>query len=196
MSKITRSDVFMKSEKGGDWFDDFLESLAAENKEAYTQEIIDTITNTKANTVEGVVSQYREMVGLDTIANDKDAEIKATASSSISIRQAKEKDDEDVNVVLMIEDDPRLKSNVESMCEHSGGTKDTHSILSFLREELGNELVSFSDQELIDYIKDIKEQYHTHNEDCADGIEGKVGLEGGNEYSDDTAEYMKNNGKG
>jgi hypothetical protein len=71
MSKITRSDIYVRSEKGGEWFDDFLHSLA-ETKESSYQEIIDAISYKKSETVQGVVDKYREMVGLDTVASDAD----------------------------------------------------------------------------------------------------------------------------
>lgn len=77
MSKITRSDVYARDERGGSWFEDFLESFAQE-KEAYTQEIMNAIHNKKSQSVQGIVDQYREMVGLDSVANTDDDESEGT----------------------------------------------------------------------------------------------------------------------
>ena len=53
---------------------------------------------------------------------------------------------------------PELVSAIESLCKHSGGTKKIQSLITFLREKLGNE-VSFSDDGLIQYLTEHKERF-------------------------------------
>ena len=48
---------------------------------------------------------------------------------------------------------------MESILEKTEGTKNTHSIVNFLREILGNDLVSYSDDDLVNYIEDMKGKY-------------------------------------
>lgn len=189
MSKITRSEVFARGERGPEWFQDFLYNLS-QTKESSTQDILEAINGKRGETVQGVVDKYKEMVGLDSVAqaDDDETEKVATASTKpeISIRQAKE---EEPTVVMIIEEEPNLKGDVESICEHSGGHKDTYAIIRFLRDQLGSDLVSFSDKDLIDYIGDIKKEY-LDDVDEPRGNAGRVGMDDEPEREDNLADYV------
>lgn len=189
MEKITRSDVYARDEKGPAWFSDFLYNFA-QSQESPQPTILDAITSKKGETVQGVVNKYREMVGLDALAEIEEelGGKVATASAPISIRQAKEKDKKEV-VLIIEEDQPELKSDIESLCEHSGGHKDTHAIIKFLRDELGSELVSFSDKDLIDYINDIKGKYVSDTDEQRADM-GRVGTDDEVKREDDVADYV------
>ena len=185
MSKISRSDVYARDERGPDWFDSFLQSYANQGN---VKDLLDTITEKKAKTVQSVVDEYRKMVGLDLIANEEEPEIKARASRSLSLRQAKIA--KIASVIEIIEDDPSLKNAIEDICKHSGGTRSTYSIMEFLRDRLGNDKVSLQDQQLKDYIENVKSKYF---EDLGDREE-KPGLVGtdNEDFTDDAAEYYTN----
>ena len=302
MTKITRSDVYIQSEKGADWFQEFLETYA-ENKEAYTQELMNVIQDKRGNTVQGVVDHYREMVGLDSLSSSQtESDITASASavgatmdeqsvyvttplgdftlsklsfpgqkdpfvrpedlfdekefadlgadeayeliddigdairdsfgekvkvvgglrwscgecgsydsekedtsrcnkcgfsprdkaaSSLFSKRAEEKEKEDV--IVIIEKSPDVKRDLESLCRHSGGTKDTHAIINFLRDRLGKELVSYSNKDLVQYVEDTKSRF---KEDLTEphAEAGMVGTEDLDNV-DETADYILH-GKG
>jgi hypothetical protein len=80
MTKITRSDIFVRDEKGPEWFNDFLRSVSGSKTPNVLQDIVDAITNKKLQTVEGLVQNYREQVGLDIIGSIDDEEISKQAS--------------------------------------------------------------------------------------------------------------------
>lgn len=198
MSKITRSDVYSRDEAGGDWFQEFLRSYADVKESSTNQEILEAMTSKQGETVESVVSNYRTMTGLDVMAEALDAdEIVATASSEVAkpprpLSCRAEHTHEEAapeSVIVLIEKDEHLKGDVESLCEHSGGTKETHSILNFLRGKLGSDVVSFSDDDLLEYIEGIKSQYYEEH-DAPRGNAGKVGLDGGDHSEGDVAEYQ------
>jgi len=191
MYKITRSDTYSRDENGPSWFNDFLESFAS-RKESSIQDMLDAMNQKKqGDTVESVVSKYREATGLDMItAEPVEGETK-TASNNfkpLSCRHASEKEQ---NAILVIEQNPNLKSDIESICEHSGGTKDTHAIIRFLRNELGpetgRELMKFSDDELIEYIEELKGKYYAPASDPR-GNAGRIGLDDDDE--NDIADYI------
>lgn len=172
---FNRSDEFMRSEKGPDWFDEFLKQLASPN-----QEIISTIHDIKAETVQSLTDKYRSQVGLDLIANDSDKIVVTAAKSPkpISKRAANKP---------AIQDIPEVQQAVDSFCQHSGGTKSTHAILHNLRKMLGKENISYTDQELMDYINDRKKQFYNPNKDVPISDPGAAGTE--KEYGDSAAEY-------
>lgn len=189
MSKITRSDVFIRDEQGGDWFQDFLRSFS-ENKEAYVQDVLDAINEKRGNSVESVVQQYREATGLDSIADEKkEDKMVSTASMRPLSKRHAHMLQEPGEVIVVIEQDPALKADLESLCEHSGGTKETHAILSFLRDKLGKELVSFSDEDLMKYIEDLKDKYY-EEKDEPEGNAGKVGTDSEDNPEDNAADYI------
>lgn len=192
MTKITRSDVYVRSEKGGEWFEDFLQSLA-EDKEGSVRDVVDAIQHKKSETVQSVVDEYRKMVGLDSIANSEDSSIIATASSRpLSIRHAQALESD--GVISEIEQDSKLKEDVRSLCEHSGGNKNTHAIINFLREKLGRELVSYSDEDLVEYIEEMKKGYQEEPEEQHGNV-GKVGIDVEDHPEDNAADYITH-GKG
>ena len=196
MSKVFRNDIFVRSEKGGAWFEDFLQSFA-EAKAYSLQDMLDTINQKRSDsvTVKSVVDQYKEMVGLDSIAGKTDNIAETSTTSNpirpLSIRHAKElKEEEPKHIILLIEQDPGLSADLHSLCRHSGGTKNTHSIMNFLREQLGNELVSYNDDKLIQYIDDVKKQYY-HDTPEPDGEVGKIGLDDLDNPEDDVADFIE-----
>lgn len=191
--KISRNDVYVRDEKGPEWFEDFLRSLA---QQSTTQNILDAINQKRGETVEGVVSKYREMVGLDVLADDNETEIKSEASMRpISVRHAKELDKDQKDVVIIIESDPKLKADFESILKGSGGTKNTHAVLHFLRGLLGSDLVSYSDDHLIQYIDEMKKKYLGTKVEEPSGYAGRVGTEPIEEFNDHAADFM-GHGKG
>lgn len=93
------------------------------------------------------------------------------------------------NIVQLIEQHPDIIRDIDSLCSHSGGHKPTHSIINFLREKLGRELISYSDKELIDYIEGKKFQYKDtcHHRQQYDA--GSVGIKQDNQADDQIADY-------
>ena len=62
---------------------------------------------------------------------------------------------------------PQIIRYIDGFCQNSGGTKSTHSIINSLREKFGNELVSFSNEALVNYINERKQhfkEYHGNND--------------------------------
>ena len=149
-----------------------------------------------------MIDQYKDMVGLDSIASKTDNTAETSAISDpirpLSVRHAEEleKEEESKNeeepkhIILLIEQDPGLSADLHSLCRHSGGTKNTHSIMNFLREQLGNELVSYNDDKLIQYIDDVKKQYY-HDTPEPDGEVGKIGLDDLDNPEDDVADFIE-----
>lgn len=158
MSKISRSDLYGRSEKGGQWFEDFLKQFS----ESAGNEIFNK------QTVSSVVDNYRHLTGLDKIASEKDE-----------------------SIVVVIEGDENLKSSLESILENSGGKRGTHAIINFLREELGNDIVSYSDDSLIDYINDMKSKYDANPSYVSVDV-GKIGTDN---FDDQKADFIEH-GKG
>jgi len=275
--KITRNDIYVRSEKGADWFNEFLQSFA-ETKESSYQDLLDAINYKKSETVQGVVEEYRKMVGLDSIGasenkinskasikrplyeehadltkiedeferpnygemldalpdsatRDDVAEFLLTKDDwltqqdealqdeiideaygvisimkkmdrrkrerrsnyhPLSIRHAMPLEVEDV--VSAISKDPNLMEDIRSLCEHSGGTKNTHSIIRHLREKLGKQLVSYSDSDLIEYIEKAKKEYQSEKEEKSTDI-GRVGTDTEDHPEDNDADYITH-GKG
>ena len=195
MTKVSRNDIYVRDEKGPAWFEDFLYSFS-NNKQSSVRDILDAITNQKSKTIESVVQGYREQVGLDSIKPDNDIAIKesckieSSASRKLSIRHATE---ENKSVVDIIKNDTNLQTSIDSMLEHSGGTKKIHSIIGFLRDKLGADLVSYTDNELNNYIIDRKKHYsNTSKENERPFDVGRVGL--ADDYDDDVADYALHDG--
>lgn len=195
MSKITRSDVYVRDEKGGAWFDEFLHSFAGE-KESSVYDVINAIHDKKADTVQSVVDDYRKQVGLDSLANDDDDGLKTVASTnkiSLSMRHSYLLSTADV--VSDIEDNPKLKEDIRSLCEYSGGNKGTHSIINYLRNELGTEVVKYSNDDLVKYIEEVKGEYRDDHDDDQVSA-GEVGIDvDDNNSEDNIADYITH-GKG
>ena len=192
MSKITRNDLYVRSEKGPEWFNDFLRSLA-EEKESSVKDVIDAIQYKKSETVKSVVDEYRKMVGLDNIEASDEKELVSRASRPLSTRHAAIINEPD-DIVTVIEKDPALREDIRSLCEHSAGTKDTISIINHLREKLGKDKVSYSDDDLIKYIEKAKNKYLGNIEEkSADA--GRVGTDSDDHPEDNAADYITH-GKG
>lgn len=191
--KITRNDIYVRSESGGAWFNEFLHSLA-ETKESSYQELIDAINCKKSESVQGVVDEYSKMVGLNSVeASVNDSELVSRASRPLSVRHAK-MIDESYDVVSAIEKDPRLMEDIRSLCEHSGGTKNTHAIIDYLRSKMGKDLVSYSDSDLIKYIEQAKKGYQGDMEEHSTDV-GRVGTDTEDHPEDNAADYITH-GKG
>ena len=193
MIKVTRNDIYTRDEKGGEWFDEFLRSFADE-KEGSIQDVMDAIQSKKGETVQGIVDKYKIMVGIDSVAdNDTLSTLESKASfRPISIRHAEHHVPE--SIVVIIEKDPVVKEGIRSMCEHSGGTKNTHSIMDFIREKLGKDLINYSDENLVKYIEDIKKSYRDEATEESHNDVGRVGIET-DDHTEDTADYITH-GKG
>ena len=95
------------------------------------------------------------------------------------------------NINELLQNNPKLKSSIDSFCEYSGGNKSTHSIVDNLRNKFGNDLISFSDDELISYIEERKKHFKDyHSDDLADTEVGKAGLNPHDNYEDQVADYI------
>lgn len=116
-------------------------------------------------------------------------EVKMAKSSfrPLSIRHAEEK----IDIVSVIEQNPELKAAIDSFCEHTGGTKSTHSIINFLRNMLGNEIIKFTDEDLIKYIENHKKSRKTSPAKKDNLDVGRIGIDSGEEFNDDTADYIE-----
>lgn len=193
MSIISRSSTYIKSEKGGDWFDEFLRTYAnSGNNFSPVSDIVSAISSKQAETVDSVVRKYREQVGLDIIANDSNDNIKIASNNniSLSIRQANLNNNKN-NVLVIIKNDPSIVKAIDSLCQHSGGNKNTHAIISYLRDKLGTDLINYTDKDLINYINDIKSKYKLDNskEDNAIDI-GSLGVDVSEQFEDNVADYI------
>lgn len=191
MTQVSRNDIYVRDEKGADWFNDFLYGLAG-TEPTSVQEILSVINNKRTETVESVVQDYRDQVGLDSLnSSDEDEDItkQATTKRPLSIRHAME----NKSVVQLIEDDQSLKAKVDSHCEHTGGTKNIEALISFLRSVLGQE-VSFSDKELRDYLEGRKMRFRDVTPEMSSEDVGRVGTDSSEEHDDDIADYMKYDG--
>jgi len=193
MSKIIRNDIYVRDESGSEWFDEFLRSLA-EEKESSVQDVIDAIQYKRSETVQGVVNQYRKMVGLDNIeSSTEENKLKSKACRPLSVRHAKIMSD-NKDVISIINKDPKIREDIRSLCEHSGGTKNTHSIIDYLREKLGKDLVSYSDSDLIEFIEKTKRKYQGDTEEQSADV-GRVGTDTEDHPDDNAADYITH-GKG
>lgn len=194
MSKISRNDVFVRSERGPDWLDDFLHIYSQSSKSPSSiDEILSAINNKKAETVESVVENYRKQVGLDALADDENNEshVKQASRTPLSIRHAQLNNED--SIVLVIKQDPSMIKAIDSFCEHSGGTKNTHSIINFLRSKLGKEKVSYTDQDLIDYIEERKSSFRKDDVEADENKDvGEAGLSNvEDDYGDRMADYVQ-----
>lgn len=192
MTVVSRSDVYARSEKGGEWFEEFIRRMADQHP-ATLKDVMDIITNKQSQTVEGVVESYREQVGLDALSqSDSDGEqIKRANFRPLSIRHAKMGPSQ--SILPKIKNNPEIVKDIDSMCEHSGGTKNTLSIMNYLRDKFGKDLISFSDQELKDYIEERKQKFYQNESDEAYDV-GLVGQERQEDFEDDIADYQTHDG--
>lgn len=179
---VSRNDIYVRPEKGPDWLNDFFDNIIKQSGDIEA----DLERKKNGETVASVVEGYRKQVGLD-LANDNEPMNIKTASKKqyLSIRQAQM---EDATVIEIIEGDPDLKTALNSLLEHSGGTKKITSLIKFLRDRLGKEKVSYSDQALRDYLSDLKGKYIIEPEPEKPEIAGLIGVEN-HDDGPDTAEY-------
>lgn len=192
MSFVSRNDIYVRSEKGPSWFEEFLRSMA-EQQPSTVQDIMSTISDKKAETVESVVSKYREQVGLDSLADEsiEEIQIKTASFKPLSIRHASM--GETKSIVSDLDNNPELLKAIDSLCQHSGGTKSTVAILSKLRDNFGKELVSFSDGDLKEYIEGRKAKFKVPTEDDTIDL-GLLEQDYREEFDDEIADYQKHDG--
>jgi len=116
---------------------------------------------------------------------DKPAKEVKYSKASISVRHASKQD-----IVALIESKPELKNAIDSFCRHSHGTKNTYSIINFLREKLRDSDIRYSNQDLYNYIEECKKAYQNDmtNDDHVEV--GLVGLRNIDEYKDNVADYI------
>jgi len=195
MINVSRSEIFVRDEKGPAWFDEFLRSLA-ESDSSTNQEILNAINN---DTVDGKVQDYREQIGLDSLSTIEDGETVRRSAKEVKISEASIRPlsirhaEELQSVIEMIGDNPELRSAIDSFCEHSGGTKNTHAIIQFIRNKLGKDVVSYSDEELKKYIEGRKKRFK-HNMTNQKLEVGLGGLDPQDTQDDNVADYATHDG--
>ena len=191
MVKITHSDVYIRDESGPEWFRDFIRSFS-KDKCSTTQDILGVINNKKSEAVSDVVDNYKELTGFNQLLKDKDGNgiISKASSKPLSIRHAAIEQ----NVVDVIKSDYNLSAAVDSFCEHTGGNKKIHSIINFLRDKLGPELISHNNQDLVDYINSRKDFFKDDITNECEDVDKNIGMVGKNNtncnYDDDIADYI------
>jgi hypothetical protein len=184
---IERSDEFIRSESGGETFQELFRLLTAQPN---TQDLLNAINGKRTETVESLVQSYREQVGLDLITADE-AELEVKTAS---IKKAKPISQRhklaEPKVLILLQQDPALLGEVESLCTHSGGHKSNHALIDLLRERLGKDDVSLSDPELHKFLDELKTrvkqpvEHHHHDP-------GAVGTRS-NSTEDNAADYHGN----
>lgn len=134
-------------------------------------------------------------VGWSRFRPDKSArEVKMSKASCKYISKRAEEVDKSDDVVILIMNDESLKNAIDSLLEHSGGSKSSHSIINWLRNKLGKEKVSYTDDNLINYIKERQEYFKQNlTEDPFDDI-GRIGTD--HDYTDTTADYINHGTSG
>ena len=118
-------------------------------------------------------------------------EEKMASFKPLSIRHAQEME----SIVKLIEADPKLKADIESLCRHSGGTKPVSTIINFIRKKLSNHAVHFTDQELRDYIEKIKDMHRQESDKADDAEPGLAGIKTEDNNEDNTADYYNHGAK-
>lgn len=182
---FNRGDDHIKQEHGGETLDEFFRLLTAASNP--TQELLNAINGKRTETVASLVQSYREQVGLDLVEANEAPEIK-TASKKTCFLSKRHKT---ASLQDLLQSNPEVAKDIDSFCSHSGGHKSTHAILHALRDKLGPDVISYSDQELIAYIESRKDQHR----DCSHTSpghfeEGAVGI-GHEEPQDQLADYFK-----
>jgi len=198
MTNVSRNNIYARDEKGPDWFNEFLRSFSGQTtKPASIQEILSAINNKKAETVESVVQDYRQQVGLDSVQSSDSSDEQNIKQAGLNFRPLSIRHAEDKrSIVDKIKSDPELVSAIESLCRHSGGTKKIQSLITFLRQKLGND-VSFSDDGVVNYLQECKNRF---TESVTPDLNAEfVGLVGttdnpAEDHDDDLADYIKNDG--
>lgn len=191
MTKVSRNEIFVKAERGGDWLDDFVR-IYSEMKDEPTSidEILGAINNKRSETIDSVMEKYREQAGLNALSGSEQMHVKTASTTPLSVRHAALQGTP--SAVSIIQKDPSVEKAIDSLCKHSGGTKSTHAIINYLRNVLGKELVSYTDKDLIKYIEDRKKAFR-HEEPVEDMADvGMVGLEDDKDlYGDGVADYVQ-----
>lgn len=146
---------------------------------------------------------YKNISKLANLSQEHESSIKIVGSYNslkdylngkfkpLSIRHANEQTE---SIVKQIKNNPELQNAIDSHCKHSGGTKSIHSLIYFLRNLLDKD-VSFTDDELIEYLKDRKNHFSdgTTQESNFSDV-GRVGTDANEEFDDEIADFMKYDG--
>lgn len=189
MTVVSRSDMYAPDEKGADWFNEFMLKMSGHQSQSI-QDIMNIITDKRGDTVDSVVQSYRDQVGLDIIADG--SQVKEASFRPLSVRHARMGTME--SSLPKLKEDPDFVQDVDSFCEHTGGTKNTMSIIHYLRDKFGDELISFSDGDLKEYIESRKDKFHTDDKKDTYDV-GRIGQDEQDEYSDDMADYQAHDAK-
>jgi hypothetical protein len=194
MTNVSRSDVYVRDEKGPSWFEEFLETLANKKSDT-TQDILNSIYNVRARTVDSVVNEYRKQVGLDLVTGteESDETIKQASTRPLSVRHASELRKSPMDIVMNSEE---IQNIIKSFCVNSGGHKGTTSIISKIRQHLEDAGVTekvFTNEELKKYIEECKD---ANKQNSTDKVldPGMVGTDSNEEYADTVADYATYDG--
>ena len=142
-------------------------------------------------TIDDLVTQdedpemYNLIAGLLNEIQEKRSNFRPLSKRHASVEQS---------AIDSIEADPDIKAIVISLCEHSGGTKNTHSIIQMLQEKLGKGVISYADEDLKKYIEEVKKPFRGEPLKINEPKDaGKVGTEREDDAADDIADYMNSN---
>ena len=177
MSKVFRSNIYASDESGPEWFNEFLRSLSKESTNDATQEILQAINNNQVGTVAGVVEGYRLSVGLDRV---NEIEKEASVHRALSSR------DEPRPIGELIDENQAVKSELESLLMHSGGTKKITALISFLRANMPDVIIRYSDPILKEYLTKLRDKYRVN----MDKTPYESGLVGTEDIDADAADHM------
>jgi enoyl reductase-like protein len=193
MTQVSRSDIYPRSESGGEVFQELERLLSDQSKTATPiQDLLNVINNKRSENVSDVVARYREETGLGLVQSENETTIKTAAFEEKEVKSkflSKRHKIASSHPVLSNAD---ACKDIESFCSCSGGHKSLHAIIHALREKLGREDLSYTDPELIKFIEDCQAK---HKETCSDGLRnfeaGQVGTHQESHDEDQIADYFK-----
>ena len=177
MTPITRDNEYVRREQYGETIDEFFRLLEA----GTNSQLLDTLVSKQQQSVEHVLAQYKQDVGLELLTPDLTKT--ASAPRYISLRHKLAS-----AVVSVLQEHPELIKDIESLCSHSGGHKGVHSVIHFLRDKLGED-ISYSDEALTKFILETKERFKDALPECC-VEEGAVGTQHQDHYDDQGADYF------
>ena len=183
---IERSDIYIKSESGGEVFEELAKLLSKTSSDAATQELLSAINNKRMETVNDIVARYKKETGLDIVLSEDDSVVK-TASVIQKFVSKRHK----IAQHPILSDVDACK-DIESFCQCSGGHKSIHAIIHALREKLGREDISYTDPALVKFIEDCQAK---HKETCPNHEKsfevGQIGTVNEDNHEDQTADYFR-----
>lgn len=155
----------LRGEVTANWLDKFMDRMCIDQAASNTPEHLVNEATGQQHTVESMVEQYREEVGLDLI---KSAELdlplskkQAAEHGIIDLPNQKKKDelDEDEEAALLGD---MLQSISDHLSSHRGFA-DTQAIVYDLRETFGDDAVLRHEERIAEEIENAKSQY-THDD--------------------------------